>query len=238
MRPDGWVTAVAVTVAVAVATWQLRPRVPARRFDGGRELIGMAARLRRRRRRPATEPCAAYLDALARELRVGSGLAGAFADVTARHTDVHAVLGASMEALRAGQPLNKALALARTNGPDAAFMVQALRCVDVIGGPGAATLDAAAVVLRERSAVVADAAAHSAQARLSARVLTIVPLAFALWGLLASGQTRTAYLASPIGGSCIAAGLTLNGFGWWWMRRIVGATRPGPHPAKPERATS
>ena len=84
-------------------------------------------------------------------------------------------------------------------------------------------IDAAASVLRERDAVAADARAHSAQARLSARVLTVVPLAFAAWSAATDERVRHTYLATSVGALCIAAGLALNTVGWWWMRRIVRA---------------
>ena len=235
---DGWLAVAAVAGAIVLALWRLRPRVPARTIDRRERGAGMPSRLRRwHGRRPTAEPFAVYLDALARELRVGIAVAGAFVAVTERNPAVHPVLHPSMKAVRAGRPLHEALALAHVGHPDAAFMVQALRCVESVGGPGAATLDAAAGVLRERVAVVADATAHSAQARLSARVLTIVPLAFAGWGLATSAQTRETYLASPIGGICIVAGLALNGFGWWWMRRIVGAGHDAVRPADPGPGT-
>ena len=57
-------------------------------------------------------------------------------------------------------------------------------------------------------------------------MLTIVPLGFAGWSLIASDQTRRTSLGSPLGALCIATGLALNGVGWWWMRRIVCAAQP------------
>ena len=85
----------------------------------------------------------------------------------------------------------------------------------------ASTLDAASALLRERAAIRAEAHAYSAQARLSARVLTAVPLVFAAWSLGSSRSFRSAVL-SQFGLASTAAGALCNLAGWWWMRQIVG----------------
>ncbi len=103
---------------------------------------------------------------------------------------------------------------------DEAVVVQALRAAHALGGPTAATLDAASALLRERAVIRAEALAFSAQARLSARVLTAVPLVFAGWSALSSRNFRSA-LVSPIGLASAALGAACNLVGWWWMRRIV-----------------
>ena len=98
------------------------------------------------------------------------------------------------------------------------------RCTAHLGGPIAATLDAAAAVLRERDAARAERRAHGAQARLSARVLTIVPLGFAAWSAVTSQQTRAVYLSTAAGAACAAFGLMLNALGWRWINRILDPT--------------
>ena len=103
---------------------------------------------------------------------------------------------------------------------DEAVVVQALRAAHTLGGPTAATLDAASALLRERAVIRGEAAAFSAQARLSARVLTGVPLVFAAWSALSSRTFRTA-IVSPLGIASAVAGGACNLLGWWWMRRIV-----------------
>jgi Flp pilus assembly protein TadB len=100
---------------------------------------------------------------------------------------------------------------------------QALSACAHLGGPVAATLDEAAAVLRERSAARAERIAQGSQARLSARVLTIVPIGFALWSALTSQRTRDIYLASAGGAVCAGCGLALNLIGWRWMKRAIAA---------------
>ena len=63
---------------------------------------------------------------------------------------------------------------------------------------------------------------RSAQARMSARVLSALPVAFGLWCLTTDRRVARFTLGSPAGWACIAAGAASNVAGWWWMRRIVG----------------
>jgi Flp pilus assembly protein TadB len=82
-------------------------------------------------------------------------------------------------------------------------------------------LEQAGGVLRERRAWQYERHAQAAQARLSARVLTWLPMAFAAWGIATSGRVRAAYSATPLTVWCTSAGIALNIVGWWWMRRII-----------------
>ena len=126
----------------------------------GRARVGAARPLvrpvRRRAARPTTTPqWAALLDTIAAEVRTGSSLSVAHA---------HAMQAAPW-CVHTAHP-----------NADERVVVQALHATRALGGQVAPTLDAAAALLRERIAIRAEAAAHSAQARLSARVLTAVPL--------------------------------------------------------------
>jgi tight adherence protein B len=107
-----------------------------------------------------------------------------------------------------------------TSNPDEAVVLHAIRAAHALGGSMTATLDAAAALLRERAVIRSEATMFSAQARLSARVLTGVPLAFAAWSAASSRSFRAA-LVSPIGLASALLGGACNLVGWWWMRRIV-----------------
>ena len=104
-------------------------------------------------------------------------------------------------------------------------MLQVVGAAAAMGGPMALTIDAGASLLRERAAARADAIAHAAQARLSARVLTVVPVGFAAWSALTSGSFRTG-IASAAGAGSATIGAVLNGIGWWWMRSLVARAAP------------
>jgi tight adherence protein B len=192
-------------IAVPAARW-IRP-------------VSRHARPAAARRRP--EPIgdfAALLDEIARQVRSGSSLAGALVDLV----DGFPMFAVVPQRLDAGMSLARALEIVEPGDADSALTLQALSATSHLGGPIAATLDEAAAVLRGRAAARAERWAHGAQARLSARVLTIVPLGFAGWSALASQRTRAVYLASSAGGVCALLGLALNLAGWRWMKSIIG----------------
>ncbi|MEP7047740.1 MAG: type II secretion system F family protein [Ilumatobacteraceae bacterium] len=164
---------------------------------------------------------AALLDAIARQVRSGSSLTSAFIEETQASSPLADIIGR----LNAGCSLGDALATVETHDADLAFTVQALAASAHLGGPVAATLDEAAAVLRERAAAGDERRAHGSQARLSARVLTIVPVAFAVWSALASQRTRDVYVTTLAGSMCAACGLALNLIGWRWMKLIMSPAR-------------
>ncbi|MGZ4674761.1 MAG: type II secretion system F family protein [Ilumatobacteraceae bacterium] len=170
------------------------------------------------RRVQSTSDYAALLDAIARQVRSGSTLASAVAD----EAGCFAGLGGVVEHLASGSSLIHALAMVEPTDADVALTLQVLSATAHLGGPIAATLDEAATVLRERAAARAERWAQGAQARLSARVLTIVPLGFAGWSAIAGERTRAVYLTSGAGAACALAGLVLNVVGWHWMKKIIG----------------
>ncbi len=160
------------------------------------------------------------LDAIARRVRSGSSLTTAVVE----EIDRSSPLGEVVDRLATGGALSDAFTDIDAKDSDLALTVQVLSATAHLGGPIAATLDEAAAVLRERAAARAERRAHSAQARLSARVLTVVPLGFATWSTFASQRTRDVYLATAVGGICALCGLGLNLVGWRWMKRIVSST--------------
>lgn len=198
----------ALALLFGIALWA-RPR------PCSRDCRPMVRKSRRRRRAapPTVDEWAALLDALSSEVRTGSSLAAAINHALARCQPNGEVLtpSATLASLQAAGP---------TSDPDEAVVLHALTAAHALGGPVAATLDAASALLRERAVIRSEAQAYSAQARLSARVLTGVPLAFAAWSAVSSRTFRAAVL-SPIGVASAVLGAVCNLLGWWWMRRIV-----------------
>jgi tight adherence protein B len=84
----------------------------------------------------------------------------------------------------------------------------------------AAAIDRVAATLRQRAADRAERRVQAAQARLSAHVMTAVPLSM-LGLLLATDGDVRAVTTTPIGATCLVTGLALNAIGWTWMRHIV-----------------
>jgi tight adherence protein B len=152
---------------------------------------------------------AAALERVAAEVRTGASLPAAIAAV-------EPLPGGATRLTAGGGPLPGLAA----GDDDAAYALHALGAAHNLGGPVAATLDNAAATLRERDAMRAEACAHSAPARLSAGVLTAVPLVFCA-GNLATSPTFRAAWASSAGLVCAAVGAALNIVGWRWMRRTI-----------------
>ena len=164
---------------------------------------------RRRAAPPTASDWAAFLDTTSTEVRSGSSLAAALAHSRQRHPTL----------------ATRIAILDRSLDPDAAVVAQSVAAALELGGPVAATLHHGAALLRERAAQREEAKAHSAQARLSAKVLTAVPLLFAAWSAVSSTTFRQA-VTSPTGLAAASAGLASNTIGWWWMRRIVDKAMP------------
>lgn len=103
-----------------------------------------------------------------------------------------------------------------------------LAATAALGGTAAAPLDRFAVTMRQRASDDLERSAQSAQARMSARVLTTVPLAVLALLLLTDGEVR-GIITRPAGATLLLTGLALNALGAGWMRRIVGSTSTSAH---------
>lgn len=213
MSAPSWVAAAAIATLVGLAGGAGRLRLAPTRATAEWRAARSATVSRRPPPPPSPQEWAALLDAVAADARSGSSLSTAWEAAIARH-HVQGVVA---------QPGRTLRDLVHQRSPHAseAVVLNALGTAAALGGSAAATLDAAAAMLRERAAAQAEAHAHSAQARLSARVLTTVPLGFAAWSAVSSSSFRAAVL-TPAGIASLALGTTLNLIGWWWMRRIVG----------------
>ena len=89
------------------------------------------------------------------------------------------------------------------------------------GGGLAGALDGLAASLRSRSAAVAEARALSAQARLSAVVIGVAPVAFCGFTAATDHTTAAFLFGTPAGRLCLVGGVLLDGAGWLWMSRVT-----------------
>lgn len=101
-----------------------------------------------------------------------------------------------------------------------ATMAAVLAAVATLGGTAAGPLDRFAVAMRQRASDDLERAAQSAQAKMSARVLTCVPLAVLVLLVLTDADVR-GVITSATGGFVVALGLLLNTTGAIWMQRIA-----------------
>ena len=174
----------------------------------------------------SSDAVAAWCDGLARAVRSGSTLRDAVSTVRPRDgvvllaTDdmrLHLERGAALTAVLRDDAVNTA-----DRHLDAARDV--IGVAAELGGSSAAPLDRVAASLRSRAADERERLAQAAQARLSAKVLTFVPLGV-LTVLVSTDPGVRQVIGGPVGAACIAAGLALNAIGAWWMRRMIGGDR-------------
>jgi tight adherence protein B len=93
------------------------------------------------------------------------------------------------------------------------------------GGEVDAALRGVAATLRERRSLDREVRALSSQARMSAAVIAVSPVAFGVVATLTDPATARFLFGTRSGAACLAAGATLDLLGWWWMRRISGSVR-------------
>ena len=176
----------------------------------------------RGRTRPSPGSVSEWTSDLSRHLRGGTTLRETLRTTVPSEPDLQEHTAPLRLALEHGQPVGEALAALPT-GTDSThveLVAIVLAACHEAGGSAAEPLDRAAVTLRGRAADLEERNAHSSQARLSAQVMTVLPLA-SLALLATSDPVVREQLRAPAGMTTLALGLGLNGIGWWWMRRIV-----------------
>jgi len=186
-----------------------------------RLVIDTLARLRRKK---FTDQLPETLQILAGTLRAGHGLSQGIDTVSreAESPTAEEIRRAAVE-MRLGRDLVESLSsLAdRMESEDFRWVVQAIEIQRDVGGDLAEVLDSVASTIRDRTRIRRQVAALSAEGRMSAWVLMILP--FGLAGVMA--VTNKAYL-SPLFGSAkgyklLAVGVALLVVGGLWLRRIV-----------------
>ena len=172
----------------------------------------------------STDPMqvAAWCDGLARAVGSGSTLVAAVREVEPP-IGCTAAVGRVRLALERGVALQDACAI-DVDSVDLRIALTVLRACAIQGGSPAEPISRTAATLRGRAADAAERRTQSAQAHLSAVVMTVLPICMLALLLLTSGPVR-GFAASPIGLTVIAVGASLNLVGWRWMRRIIGADR-------------
>jgi tight adherence protein B len=218
----GWVVGVAAVAAVGL----LAGGLPVALLAAGFTVAASALVLRTRQGRGDARLEAALpgaLEAVARSLRSGASLRQAVAEAAvatpgllgrelaevARQVSHGATLVAALEAFGRRRPL-----------PGVRLTVAAL-CLGVeTGGALARAVDGVASTLRDRIGVAAEVRALSSQARLSALVIGLAPVAFGGFAVTTDPRTAQFLFRTPAGLFLLAAGITLDGLGWLWMQRL------------------
>ena len=202
----------------------VKRRLTPRRAARQRPLL----RARRRAAQPLpSERHANALDAIGRELRLGSSLHAAVIAVVERQqvTEWQWLSDASREGhmlgavIRLNDSLNDA-------SPDAALNL-ALRAIAVAseGGDAVHAVEAAARTLRVTATITAESRTAVAHTKASINVLTWVPLVLATW-LIARDERARTFFVSTAGFACLLIGVALHWVGRRWVQRLtVSAAR-------------
>lgn len=202
----------------------VRRRLTPRRAARQRPLLPA----RRRAAQPLpSERHANALDAIGRELRLGSSLHAAVIAVVERQhiTEWQWLSDASREGhmlgavIRLNDSLNDA-------SPDAALNL-ALRAIAVAseGGDAVHAVEAAARTLRVTATITAESRTAVAHTKASINVLTWVPLVLATW-LIARDERARTFFVSTAGFGCLLIGVALHWVGRRWVQRLtVSAAR-------------
>jgi tight adherence protein B len=181
-------------------------------------------RLARRRSRPPDDlEVAAWCERVGGAMRGGRSLTAAVVDADAFVVDGRQPFPDVIHAVRRGRAIGDAFR-AVTADPSTPIGLAApvlATCAD-LGGPSAQPIEGLADVLAARADERAERRTASAQARLSARVLTLVPLAVAAFLAITEPSVRDA-LTTPSGAAMVACGAALNAIGWLWMTTMVRA---------------
>lgn len=213
------ILAASLTVAV-LARFRVRPSHVLRDRDDSpatsRRRLG-----RRVRGQAGPAELAAWCDALARDVRAGATLGSALRSLEPPPRSRLGVIGMR---LHRGVPLDEALDISALSVHERA-VTTVLGAVARAGGPAAQPLDRVAATLRRRAADDAERTAQSAQARLSALIMTLLP-GVVLGLLLATSQPVRSESTSPLGAAIVTLGVAMNILGWLWMRRLIRGKRP------------
>lgn len=164
------------------------------------------------------------VDAVAAALRAGAPASVAFEQgAAAAPPRLAGGLLAAARSVERGVPLTAAVdGWAAGAGVDGSQLVATALAVTLgAGGHPARSLAGVAGTLRERRALRREVRALSSQARLSAAVIGVAPVLFAVVAAGTDGRTAAVLLGSPLGLACLTAGLGLDAAGWWWMDRIT-----------------
>lgn len=166
------------------------------------------------------------LEAVARHLRSGGSLAQA---IVAAGPSTRGALGETWERLRADLEVRGVVAALDgwVKGRGCAGAVTAaerlaataLALAAETGGSPARAVDGVAATLRARRALGEEIRALSSQARASAAVIALAPLAFGLLAGANDDRTST-FFRSPVGLVLLSVGLGLDALGAWWMSRL------------------
>jgi tight adherence protein B len=162
--------------------------------------------------------------AVASALRSGRSLGQALTTAADEADDpLSTILAGTAHAASVGVPMDEALDrfADAVGGSDVRLVSGVLKVHRRTGGALAASLDDVARTLADRREAARELRSLTAQARLSAAILGLLPLGFFLFlSVVARRDIESAYRTTA-GASAISIGLALQGAAFVWIRRLL-----------------
>lgn len=179
--------------------------------------------LERRRQRRRDEAVPPVLDAVARSLRSGASLIQAIAEAAGEPSALQADLRTVVAEAERGAGVEHSLdawAIRQPSGP-LRLAAAALGMAAEMGGATARTVEGVAATVRQRLAVAGESRALTSQARISAQVIALAPLAFCAIGAATDPELARFLFVTPLGWVFLVVGALLDLAGAAWMRRLA-----------------
>jgi tight adherence protein B len=214
----------------AVAAWLLGGRLAGLAGSIAATLVVLAAptmvarRRNRRRERATQERLAEAVSLIASAMRSGRSLHQA---IGLAATELDPLLGSTFRRLAdrtgLGDPMDESIdAWARdVGGPDARLVAGVLKLHRRTGGSLAVSLENLAGTLRDRRASSRELESLTAQARLSATILGLLPIGFFLFLSVIARRDLEAAYETPAGVAAISVGFALQGAAYVWIRHLL-----------------
>ncbi|MCU1429447.1 MAG: Flp pilus assembly protein TadB [Actinomycetia bacterium] len=178
---------------------------------------------RGRRRRLVAGAVPDLLERAALELRSGSTVASALDALASGGGPLAADLARVRDRCALGASVTDAVGrwADERDAPGVRAAAGALALASSVGGACADALEGLAASLRSRLAVVAEAHAMSAQARLSAIVVGASPIAYLAWSAVVDPGPLRALIGTAAGRGCLGAALGFEALAVLWVRHIL-----------------
>lgn len=186
-------------------------------------LLFYLRRRARRRTEQLIEDLPFFIDAVRQLIAVGNSLPQALARaLPASSPAVHAYLGPAIRRIELGAPLGEALqqVATRLHLTEISMLASAIRVNIRYGGPLTHILSNIAALIRERGRVAREIAAATAEMRVSAKLLAVMPLILAAFFLLSNHAYLDFFLDPQRGRTLALVAVALQLIGAAAMARI------------------
>ena len=164
------------------------------------------------------------LNLLATSLRAGYSLLQAVDAVGEEAPDpTRREFGRAMAEIRLGRPMDESLSdiAVRMSSTDFEWTVLAIEIQREVGGNLAEVLQTTSETMVQRNRLRREMKALTAEGRISAIILALLPVGLFLFIALANPGYMEPLLTSPIGLAVLAGGVIFIGIGIFWMQKIV-----------------